>query len=581
MNEQDSHHGSMLGEYRRALVFVQPYWRRLVLVLIISLFSTVLGLVQPYIAKLLIDEALLRRDLRALAWVAFLMVVVTVLGFVFSILASYRYVAVSADVLFDMRLALYEHLQKLSPRFYARTKLGEIVSRINNDVAEAQRVAADTLLALVSNLIFLAGSVAIMLLLNWQLFALSVALVPLSVFALRRYQRRLTGQVKQTRERSAEIGSFLIETLMGMRLVVASNAEASEIERFRRRNRSFIESLLAMQLTSYLAGAAPGAILTLSTAAVFLYGGSLVIEGAMSVGALVAFMAYHLRLLAPVQSLMGLYTNLVTARVSLGRIFELLDAKIEVVERPDAAALDRPRGEISFENVTLRHDRENTVLDDVSFQIPAGGVCAIVGPSGVGKSTIADLILRFYDPQSGAVKLDGRDLRDLRLGDLRSAVALVDQSPFLFNASAAENIAYARPESTREEIVAAARAAAIHEFIESLPDGYDTQVGERGLTLSAGERQRIAIARALLRQPSVIVLDEPSAALDPATERSLATALRALLAGCTAIIITHRYSLVEIADQVILLENGKAKRIAKESLTQEGAFAAALGDGAA
>ncbi len=581
MNKQDSHHGSMLGEYCRALVFVLPYWRRLVLVLIISLFSTVLGLVQPYIAKLLIDEALLRRDLRALAWVALLMIVVTVLGFVFSILASYRYVAVSADVLFDMRLALYEHLQKLSPRFYARTKLGEIVSRINNDVAEAQRVAADTLLALVSNLIFLAGSVAIMLWLNWQLFALSVALVPLSVFALRRYQRRLTGQVKQTRERSAEIGSFLIETLMGMRLVVASNAEASEIGRFRRRNRSFIESLLAMQLTSYLAGAAPGAILTLSTAAVFLYGGSLVIEGVMSVGALVAFMAYHLRLLAPVQSLMGLYTSLVTARVSLGRIFELLDAKIEVVERSDAAALVEPRGEIAFEHVTLRHDRENTVLDDVSLHIPAGGVCAIVGPSGVGKSTIADLILRFYDPQSGAVRLDGRDLRDLRLSDLRRSVALVDQSPFLFNASVADNIAYARPEATREEIVAAARAAAIHEFIESLPDGYDTQVGERGLTLSAGERQRIAIARALLRQPSVIVLDEPSAALDPATERSLATALRALLAGRTAIIITHRYSLVEIADQVILLENGKARRIAKELLTREGAFAAALGDGSA
>jgi len=547
----------MLGEYRRALVFVLPYWRRLVLVLIISLFSTILGLVQPYIAKLLIDEALLQRNLRALVVVALLMIVVTVFGFVFGALASYRYVAVSADVLFDMRLALYEHLQKLSPWFYARTKLGEIVSRINNDVAEAQRVASDTLLSLVSNLIFLTGSVAIMLWLNWQLFVLSVALAPLSVFVLRSYQRRLTGQAKQTRERSAEIGSFLIETLMGMRLVVTSNAEASEVERFRRRNRGFIESLLAMQLTSYLAGAAPGVILALSTAAVFLYGGGLVIEGAMSVGALVAFMAYHLRLLAPAQSLMGLYTSLVTARVSLGRIFELLDAKVDVVERADAVALNRPRGEITFEHVTLRHDRENTVLDDVSFRIPAGGVCAIVGPSGVGKSTIADLILRFYDPQSGTVKLDGRDLRDLRLGDLRRAVALVDQSPFLFNASVAENIAYARPEATRDEIVEAARAAAIHKFIESLPEGYDTRVGERGLALSAGERQRIAIARAILRQPSVIVLDEPTAALDPITEQAVVSTLSTLLKGRTAIVITHRMSLVEIADQVIALEGGK------------------------
>jgi ATP-binding cassette subfamily B protein len=566
-------------EYRRALAYVLPYWRRLVFVLIISLCSTILGLAQPYIAKLLIDEALLRRNLRALVTVAALMIVITVLGFVFNILASYRYVAVSADVLFDMRLAVYEHLQRLSPRFYARTRLGEIVSRINNDVAEVQRVAADTMLALVANVVFLIGSVVIMLWLNWQLFLLSVALVPLSVVALRHYQRRLAAQVKQVRERSADIGSFLIETFMGMRLVVSSTAEFHEVKRFRQRNRSFIESLLAMQLTSYLAGAMPGTILTLSTAAVFLYGGALVINGEMTVGALVAFLAYHLRLLAPVQSLMGLYTNLATARVSLGRVFELLDEPIEVEDRLDAKPMKKARGEIAFEHVTLRHDRENTVLDDVSFRIPAGSVCAIVGPSGVGKSTIADLILRFYDPQSGRVKLDGRDLRDVWVNDLRRAVALVDQSPFLFNASVAENIAYARPEATREEIVEAARAAAIHDFVESLPEGYDTQVGERGLALSAGERQRIAIARAVLRRPAVIVLDEPTAALDPITEQAVASTLSSLLKGRTAIIITHRMSLVEIADQVIALDAGKVAQAGspKELMAREGALAAMFG----
>jgi ATP-binding cassette subfamily B protein len=565
--------------YGRALDYVLPYWRRLVFVLIISLFSTILGLAQPYIAKLLIDEALLQRNLRALVTVAALMIAITVFGFVFNILASYRYVAVSADVLFDMRLAVYEHLQRLSPRFYARTRLGEIVSRLNNDVAEVQRVAADTMLALVANVIFLVGSVVIMLWLNWQLFLLSVALVPLSVVALRHYQRRLTAQVKQVRERSADIGSFLIETLMGMRLVVTSTAEFHEVKRFRQRNRSFIESLLAMQLTSNLAGAMPGTILTLSTAAVFLYGGSLVIEGVMSVGALVAFLAYHLRLLAPVQSLMGLYTNLATARVSLGRVFELLDEPVEVEDRIDAKPMKSARGEIAFEHVTLRHDRENTVLDDVSFRIPAGSVCAIVGPSGVGKSTIADLILRLYDPQSGKVKLDGRDLRDVWMKDLRRVVALVDQSPFLFNASVAENIAYAKPEASREEIVEAARVAAIHDFIESLPDGYDTQVGERGLALSAGERQRIAIARAVLRRPAVIVLDEPTAALDPITEQAVASTLSSLLRGRTAIIITHRMSLVEIADQVIALDGGKVAQIGspKELMTREGALAAMFG----
>jgi ATP-binding cassette subfamily B protein len=553
-----------------------PYWRRLLFVLFISLFSTLLSLVQPYIAKLLIDEALLRRDPKALLLVAALMVVVTVIGFVLSILAAYQYTAVSADVLFDMRLAVYEHLQQLSPRFLARTKLGEIVSRINNDVAEIQRVAADTLLALVGNVVFLAGSGAIMVWLNWRLFLLSIALVPMAIVVLRRFQHRLAAQVKTMRERSAEIGSFLIETLIGMRLVVTSTAEEREVNRFRARNRGFIEALLAMQLTSYLSGALPGTILALSTAAVFLFGGKLVIEGKMTIGALVAFMAYHLRLLTPVQSLFGLYTNLTTARVSLRRVYELLDTPVEVEEQPKAKPLAAVQASIEFDRVTLRHDRDNIVLADVSFQIPAGSICAIVGPSGAGKSTIADLLLRLYDPEAGSVRIDGNDARALRLNDLRRVIALVDQTPFLLNASIAENILYARPEASHEEVLAAARAAAIHEFIAGLPEGYQTQVGERGLTLSAGERQRIAIARALLREPSVIVLDEPTSALDPITEQSLTTTLSTLLKGRTGIIITHRMSLVALADWVIVLDGGKISQIGtpQELLQSNGALAA-------
>jgi ATP-binding cassette subfamily B protein len=547
----------MNNDYRRIFAYIIPYWRRLTLVLALSLVSTLLGLAQPYITKLLIDEALLRKNMQALTAVAALMVVVTVLGFALNIVSSYRYVSVSAAVLFDMRLAVYEHLQKLSPRFYTRTKLGEIVSRLNNDISEVQRVAADTLLAAISNFIFLVGSVAIMVLLNWKLFLLSILLIPVSVVALKHYRAKLTSNARLMRERSADIGSFLIETLMGMRLVVTSNTQDAEVARFREKNQSFVDALLSMQLVSFFAGALPGTVLTLSTALVFLYGGKLVIDGVMTIGALVAFMAYHMRLLAPVQNLMGLYTSVTTARVSLNRVFEILDSPVEVNEAPDAAELHHVKGDIEFETVTLKYDRDTVVLDAVSFKIPAGLLCAIAGPSGVGKSTVADLLLRFYDPQAGVIRLDGHDLREVRLADLRREVVLVEQTAFLFNASVAENIRYGRPDATREEIIRAAQAASIDSFIRSLPEGYDTQVGERGQAFSAGERQRIALARALLRDPAVLVLDEPTASVDPITEQTIAAALASVMRGRTTVVISHRLSLIERADWVIVIDNGR------------------------
>ena len=547
----------MNSDYRRILTYILPYWRRLTLVLALSLVSTLLGLAQPYITKLLIDEALLRKNMQALATVAGLMVLVTVLGFAMNIASSYRYVAVSAAVLFDMRLAVYRHLQRLSPRFYTRTKLGEIVSRLNNDISEVQRVAADTLLAAISNVIFLVGSIAIMVLLNWKLFLLSIVLIPVSIITLKHYRARLSNNVQQMRERSADIGSFLIETLMGMRLVVSSNTQEAEVGRFRKKNQSFVDALLSMQLVSFFAGALPGTVLTLSTALVFLYGGKLVIDGAMTIGALVAFMAYHMRLLAPVQNLMGLYTSVTTARVSLNRVFEILDTPIDVNEATAAVAIENVKGDIEFENVSLKYDRETVVLDAVSFKLPAGSLCAIAGPSGVGKSTVADLLLRFYDPQAGSVRLDGVDLRELRLADLRREVVMVEQTAFLFNATVAENIRYGRPDATREEIIRAAQAASIDGFIQSLPEGYETQVGERGEALSTGERQRIALARALLRDPAVLVLDEPTASVDPITEQTIAAALRSATKGRTTVVISHRLSLIELADWVVVIDNGK------------------------
>lgn len=541
-----------LGGYKRALRFIAPYWPRLVLILLAGVAATAFGLVQPYISKLLIDDALLKRDLRMLLIVSALMVGVTVVGFALNILSSYQYVRVSAMVLFDMRLALYRHLQTLSPRFWAQRKLGNVVSRINNDIAEVQRVSADSLLSVLSNVVFLIGSASIMASMSWRVFALSAAVIPVSLWALKHYQRSLADRVRAVRERSSDIGSFLLETLLGIRLVVSSHAEAREAERFRERNRSFVDALMRMQLTAFLSGAVPGTVLTLSTAAIFLYGGKQVIDGALTTGSLVALMAYHLRLLAPVQNLMSLYTNLVSGGVSLTRVWELFDTQAAIVERPNLARLGEVRGEVEFDRVSFRHAADD-VLVDLSFRVPAGTICAILGPSGAGKSTVADLLIRFYDPDAGCIRVDGIDLRDFALADLRRVIALVDQSPYLFHASVRENIAYARPDASDDDIVAAARDAAIHDRILTLPERYDTILAERGQTLSVGERQRISLARALLANPKVLVLDEPTSALDEANERAISATLLNIASGRTVILITHRASLAQIAQQTVTL----------------------------
>lgn len=545
-------------DYGRLRIFLRPYTARLSFVIAVSLLSTALGLFQPYLSKLLIDRALLRKDMHALEWIAAVLFGAAVAGYALNILASYRYVQISAAMLFDMRVALFRHLQKLSPRFYAGFRMGDLMSRLNNDVGEVQRVSADSLLSVLSNVMFFFGCAGMMLWMNWRLFLIGAILVPFCVLTFRHYQRRLTALTRQLRERSADLGSLFVETILGMRTVVSLNAGEHEAGRFRDRNDAYVMTMLRVQIASFMTGAAPGTILTASMSVVFLYGGWLIMRDRMTIGTLVAFMAYHMRLLSPVQTLMGMTSGLASARVSLGRIFELFDTPAEVTEIPHAAPLTRVRESIRFERVSKQYDRA-PVLQDVSFEIAAGTFCAVLGPSGVGKSTLADLIVRYLDPDKGRILIDGRDIRELALHDLRREAILVDQSPYLFNDTIAANIGFASPDATRGAIEDAARAAGLDEMLQRLPRGLDTQTGERGLAVSAGERQRIALARAVLRRPSMLILDEPTSALDAETEKTVASGLRAALPDATLIVITHRPALAEIADTVLTIENGTAR----------------------
>ncbi|MBZ5560404.1 MAG: ABC transporter ATP-binding protein/permease [Acidobacteriia bacterium] len=541
-------------DLRRALAFIVPYWRRLVLVLVLSALSTALSLYLPLLTRDFFDRALIGRDLQTLIRVAVLFTVFAAASFVVNVISGLRYTRVSADILFDMRLQMYRHLQRLSPRFHARTRIGDVMSRINNDVGEIQRIAAETALAWVGNVLFLCGTIVMLAWLDVRLFLVTIASAPVGLWLLARYRTKLEAEIATLRQRSADIGSFLVETLQAVKLVVTSNAQAREVSRFRERNAAFVRALMSMQRLTYLSGGLPGLILSGGTGFVFIFGGYRVIRGEITVGTFVAFMAYQMRFLPPLQALMGMYANLAAVRVSLRRVSQILDEPVDVQEPPAAVALPAVRGDVAFEDVTLSFDRGAPALEQLSFTVRAGEVLAIVGPSGSGKSTIADLLLRLLDPDRGVVRIDGHDLRTVRLDDLRRHVALVDQEPSILHATIAENIRYARPEATDADVKAAVHQAALDDFIARLPQGLATVVGERGTALSAGERQRIAVARAFLTNPSILILDEPSAALDPASERQVAEGYEAVMRGRTTIVITHRAELARRADRVLELD---------------------------
>ncbi|SFA64930.1 ABC transporter ATP-binding protein [Metapseudomonas otitidis] len=562
----DAHDPELL---RRALAwlygFVRPQLRAIAVLLGLSLGASLLVLAQPWLTKTLIDEGLLAKDFGLLVQVAVAMIAVGLIGTALSGINRYLHTRLSGRILFALRDDLYRHLQQLSPAFYGRKRIGDILSRLDGDVAEIQRFAVDSLFSAVSSLIGLIGAVSLMLLLSWQLSLLLALLIPVEVLWLRWMRRKVEREVRSLRERSADVSSFLVETLPAMKFIQAAGQQAREARRLEGLGQGYMRQLLRVQVTEFFTHAVPGTLTSLSRACAFLIGGYWVIQGTWQLGALIAFSTYLGMAVGPVQSLLGLYVALQRMTVSLGRVMELQQEPVPV--RPPVTPVPLPDGPgtLRLEGVHFAHEqRAGAVLEGVDAEIPAGLKVAISGASGVGKSTLIDLLQRFYDPDQGRILLDGVDLRELDLLALRRRIAVVSQDIVLFRGTLAENLAYSAPDASREALERVVRLARLDGLVASLPLGLDNPLGERGQQLSGGQKQRIAIARALLQAPLILVLDEATSAVDEATEREVIAAIDQLFAGRTRILISHRPSTLAEADLHLRLEQGRLRPLAAE-----------------
>lgn len=539
--------------------FVRPQRRAIARVLSLSLLATLLTLLQPWLTKMLIDDGLLARDYGMLLAVAAMMIVVGIVGTGLAGVNRQLHTRLSGTILFALRSDLYRHLQRLSPAFYGRQRMGDLLSRIDGDVAEIQRFAVDSLFAAVSSVIGLVGAVVLMVSLSWQLSLLVLVLVPLEFLWLRWMRRKVEARTRTVRERAADVSSFLVETLPAMKFIQASRREADERERLDRLGARYLDDLLRLQWTEFFSHSVPATLTSVTRAAAFMIGGWWIINDTWQLGALIAFSTYLGMATGPVNSLLGLYVAVQRMSVSLIRVRELREASPDVVEGPIAApSALAGEGRVELDDVVFRHEgRAQPVFDRATLAIPAGSKVALTGASGVGKSTLVDLLHRHYDPQQGAIRLDGVDLRQLALGELRRAVAVVSQEIVLFRGTLADNIRYASPGADDDAVREAASRAGLDRLIERLPHGLDTPLGERGQQLSGGERQRIAIARALLQDPCVLVLDEATSAVDEATEAQVIAAVDALFAGRTRILISHRAATLVGCDLRVRLEGAR------------------------
>jgi len=628
---------------KRVLAYARPYRWHIVALLVTILITTGLGLLTPLIFRDLIDNALANGDVSRLNILALGLVAIPVVSGLIRVFQRKVNSAIGEGVIYDLRVSLFEHIQRMSLRFFTNTKTGELMSRLNNDVVGAQRAISSTIVDIITNVITVMATLAVMLALEWRLTILGVLVLPFFIFIARRLGGRLRDIARQQMEYNAQMNAMMNETLniSGALLVKLFGRGKTEVSRFQDRAGKVRDAGVLQAVWGSQFFVIIGMVSVIGTALVYWVGGHLVLDGVFTVGTIVAFGSYLTQLYGPLQALTNAPVDFATSMVSFERVFEVVDLPLEITDKPGALELKNVRGELVFDNVSFKYEiREENLLsevnrpgridnvrmalsggdfveggngqteqekrpgkkalvkmpddadesegkpgshsqartqalDEVSFTIQPGQLVALVGPSGAGKTTMTYLIPRLYDPTEGRILLDGRDLREVTLESLAAQIGMVTQETHLFHDTIRTNLLYAKMDATQAEIEAACKAANIHDFIAGLPDGYDTVAGERGYRLSGGEKQRVAIARVILKNPRILVLDEATSHLDSQSEALIQDALKKVMAGRTSIVIAHRLSTILAADLILVLDRGRVVERGTHSdlLAQGGLYA--------
>jgi ATP-binding cassette subfamily B protein len=605
------------GLLRRVWRYARPYWKLVAVILATIVIISLLSLIPPLLIRALIDEAIPNRDLRQLNWLALGMIAVPLVNGLLGVAQRYASASIGEGIIFDLRSALYDHLQRMGMRFFTNTQVGELMSRLNNDVIGAQRAVTGTVVSLVSNAISLVATLAIMIGLEWRLTLLGVAILPLFILPARRVGAVLRDIARRGMEANARMNALMNETLNinGALLTKIFGRHAREVGRFRERAAQVRDLGIRQAVVGRWFFLGLSLVSAVGTALVFWLGGYLVLGGAFTIGTIVAFTAYLRELYGPLMAMTNARVEFATSMVSFERVFEVLDMPHEIVDGPEAVELNQVRGHVRFEGVSfdyragghgpqgleevrrftwrattlpplLERPRDDGsrpaqsegprwALRSVSFEILPGEIAALVGPSGAGKTTVTYLLPRLYDPTEGRITLDGHDLREIKLDSLARHIGMVTQETYLFHDTVRNNLLYAKPQATQDELDAACQAANIYQVIMDLPERYDTVVGERGYRLSGGEKQRLAIARVLLKDPQVLILDEATSHLDSESEALIQEAMEQAMRGRTSLVIAHRLSTIVGADRILVMDKGRLVEQGRhdELLAQGGLYA--------